>query len=87
MAFVQKMNRTKLASINCLLNIYEAQVSFRIRVRDSAIFEKIGCRCSGVQRLKNYYLYFLYIIYMSLVHKTKKEEGKKHKTKKKIQKK
>ena len=62
MAFVQKMNGTKLASINCLLNIYEAWVCFRIRVqvrvRNSTIFEKVGC---GVQQLKNYYLYFLYM--------------------------
>ena len=34
-------------------------------MQDSAIFEKIGCGCCRVQRLKNYlkyfYLYFLYI--------------------------
>ena len=38
---------------------YEARVRFgtrvrvRVRVRDSAIFEKIGCGCSGTRRLKN----------------------------------
>ena len=57
MAFVLKMNRTKLASINCLLNIYQA------RVRDSVIFEKVGC---GVRQLKNYYLYFLYIFIIKI---------------------
>ena len=39
---------------------YEAQVRFhirvwvRVRVWDSAIFEKVGCGCGGVWRLKNY---------------------------------
>ena len=41
-----------------LLFPYEAWVRFwirvRVRVRDSAIFEKVGCGCGGVQRLKNY---------------------------------
>ena len=51
--------------------IYEARVHFGTRVpvpvlvRDSAIFEKVGCGCGGTRRLKNYlkyfYLYFLYI--------------------------
>ena len=46
---------------------YEARVRFgtRVRVRDSAIFEKVECGCGGTRRLKNYlkyfYLYFLYI--------------------------
>ena len=38
--------------------IYVAQVRFgirvRVRVRDSAIFEKGGCGCGGTRRLKNY---------------------------------
>ena len=35
---------------------YVARVHFgiRVRVRDSAIFEKGGCRCGGTRRLKNY---------------------------------
>ena len=35
---------------------YEAQVRFgtRVRVRDSAIFEKGGCGCARTRRLKNY---------------------------------
>ena len=37
---------------------YEARVRFgtrvRVRVRDSAIFEKVGCGCGGTRRLKNY---------------------------------
>ena len=36
-----------------------------MRVQDSVISEKVGCRCGGVWRLKNYlkyfYLCFLYI--------------------------
>ena len=59
----------------------------QVRVWDLAIFEKV--RCGGTRRLKNYlkyfYLYFLYIFtikillkntLLSLIHKTKKEEGK-----------
>ena len=40
--------------------IYEARVHFGTRVpvpvlvRDSAIFEKVGCGCGGTRRLKNY---------------------------------
>ena len=35
------------------------------KVRDSVIFEKISCKCGGMQRLKNYYKYFyLYILYI-----------------------
>ena len=62
-----------------------------VRVWDLAIFEKVGCRCGRTQRLKNYkkyfYLYFLYIFtikillkntLLSLIHKTKKKEGKIH---------
>ena len=30
------------------------RVRVRMRVRDSAIFEKGGCRCGRTQRLKNY---------------------------------
>ena len=39
-----------------LEEIYVARVRFgtRVRVRDSAIFEKVGCGCSGTRRLKNY---------------------------------
>ena len=35
---------------------YEAWVRFgtRVRVRDSAIFEKGGCGCGRTRRLKNY---------------------------------
>ena len=35
---------------------YVARVRFgiRVRVRDSAIFEKGGCGCGGTRRLKNY---------------------------------
>ena len=35
---------------------YVAWVRFgiRVRVRDSAIFEKGGCGCGGTRRLKNY---------------------------------
>ena len=41
-------------------NSYEVWVRFRIRVpvwirvRDSVIFEKIGCGCGGVRQLKHY---------------------------------
>ena len=77
---------------------YEVQVRFQIRVRDLAIFEKVGCEYSGVRRLNFFFIICIFYIflllkyslkthYMSLVHKTKKEEGKKHKTKKKTQKK
>ena len=43
-----------------LIYTYKARVRFgtraqvRVWVRDSAIFEKIGCGCSGTRRLKNY---------------------------------
>ena len=39
-----------------LEEIYVARVCFRTRVwvRDSAIFEKVGCGCGGTRRLKNY---------------------------------
>ena len=39
-----------------LVKSYEVRVRFgtRVRVRDSAIFEKDGCRCEGTRRLKNY---------------------------------
>ena len=39
-----------------LLKGYVARVRFgtRVRVRDSAIFEKGGCGCGGTRRLKNY---------------------------------
>ena len=30
------------------------RVWVRVRVRDSAIFEKGGCGCGGTRRLKNY---------------------------------
>ena len=37
---------------------YEARVRFgtqvQVRVRDSAIFEKVECGCGGIRRLKNY---------------------------------
>jgi len=35
---------------------YVARVRFgtRVQVRDSVVFEKIGCWCGGTQRLKNY---------------------------------
>ena len=43
-----------------LKRTYEARVRFgtwvrvRVRVRDLAIFEKVGCGCGGTRRLKNY---------------------------------
>ena len=47
---------------------YEARVRFRIqvwvRVRDSAIFEKVGCGCSGERQekiIKNIFIYIFYI--------------------------
>ena len=59
--------------------IYEARVHFGTRVpvpvlvRDSAIFEKVGCGCGGTRRLKNYlkyfYLYFLYIFTIKILLK------------------
>ena len=69
---------------------YVARVRFgiRVRVQDSAIFEKSGCGCSGTRRLKNYlkyfYLYFLYIFtikiflkntYYALIHKKRKKNA------------
>ena len=43
--------------IKCLVS-YVARVRFgirvRVRVQDSAIFEKGGCGCDGTRRLKNY---------------------------------
>ena len=51
-----KYQRTKmLKSGKCVLS-YEVRVRFgtRVRMRDSAIFEKGGCGCGGTQRLKNY---------------------------------
>ena len=69
---------------------YVARVRFgiRVRVRDSAIFEKGECGCSGTRRLKNYlkyfYLYFLYIFtikiflkntYYALIHKKRKKNA------------
>ena len=49
---------------------YEARVRFRIqvwvrvRVRDLAIFEKVGCGCSGERQekiIKNIFIYIFYI--------------------------
>ena len=63
-SFLQQLGIFTLLSS---LTSYEARVCFetRVWVRDSAIFEKIGCRCGGTWQLKNYlkyfYLYFLYI--------------------------
>ena len=69
---------------------YVARVRFgiRVRVRDSAIFEKGGCGCSGTRQLKNYlkyfYLYFLYIFtikiflkntYYALIYKKRKKNA------------
>ena len=50
---------------------YEVQVRFQIRVRDLAIFEKVGCEYSGVRRLNFffYYLYFLYIFTIKIFFK------------------
>ena len=45
-------------SPNSSTSTYEARVRFgtrvRVRVRDSAIFEKGGCGCGRTRRLKNY---------------------------------
>ena len=63
-SFLQQLGIFTLLSS---LTSYEARVCFEtwVWVRDSAIFEKIGCRCGGTWQLKNYlkyfYLYFLYI--------------------------
>ena len=52
-----------ISMVNVMLDkTYVARVRFgiwvrvrvRMRVRDSAIFEKGGCRCGGTRRLKNY---------------------------------
>ena len=44
-----------ISMVNVMLDkTYVARVRFRIRVRDSTIFEKGGCRYGGTQRLKNY---------------------------------
>ena len=59
----------------------------RVQERDSVIFEKVGCECGEIRWLKIYLFIFsiIFIIkiflkthYYALIHKTKKEEGKKH---------
>ena len=70
-ALVIQQHRILVNPMRSLVSVldYEARMHFRIwvlvRVRDSTIFEKVGCGCNGVQRLKNYlkyfYLYFIYI--------------------------
>ena len=59
----------------------------RVQERDSVIFEKVGCECGETRWLKIYLFIFsiIFIIkiflkthYYALIHKTKKEEGKKH---------
>ena len=58
---------TGSAPVNEPVVVYEVGVRFGIwvRVRDLAIFERVGRRCGWTRRLKNYlkyfYLYFLYI--------------------------
>ena len=52
---------------------YVAQVRFgiRVRVRDSAIFEKGGCGCGGTRRLKklkNIFIYIFNILLSILFH-------------------
>ena len=52
---------------------YVARVRFgiRVRVRDSAIFEKGGCGCGGTQRLKklkNIFIYIFNILLSILFH-------------------
>ena len=51
--------------------IYEAQVRFGtwVRVRDLAIFEKVGCGCGGTRRLKIIKNIFIYIFYIFLLLK------------------
>ena len=34
----------------------------RVRVQDSAIFEKGGCGCGGTRRLKNIFIYIFNIL-------------------------
>ena len=52
--------------------IYVARVRFgirvRVRVRDSAIFEKDGCGCGGTQRLKNIFIYIFNILLSIFFH-------------------
>ena len=40
--------------------IYESQVRFRIRMRDSAIFEKVGC--GNYKNSKNIFIYIFNIL-------------------------
>ena len=54
--------------------VYVARVRFgirvrvRVRVRDSAIFEKGGCRCGGTRRLKNIFIYIFNILLSIFFH-------------------
>ena len=52
------------------VGIYVARVRFeiRVRVRDSAIFEKGGCRCGGTRRLKNIFIYIFNILLSIFFH-------------------
>ena len=62
---ISLMSNCVVSSNTKLLHFfYEARVRFgtrvrvwvrvRVQVQDSAIFEKVGCGCSGTRRLKNY---------------------------------
>ena len=54
---ISLMSNCVVSSNTKLLHFfYEARVCFgtRVQVRNSAIFEKVGCGCGGTRRLKNY---------------------------------
>ena len=58
--FTPKNGSTGIPTKRRLVKTYEARVRFgtrvwvQVRVRDSAIFENVGCGCGGTRRLKNY---------------------------------
>ena len=47
---------------------YVARVRVRVRVRDSAIFEKSGCGCGGTRQLKNIFIYIFNILLNIFFH-------------------
>ena len=58
----ENFNYVLTSDFHALVRTYEARVHLgtrvrvrvRVLVRDSAIFEKVGCGCGGTRRLKNY---------------------------------
>ena len=60
-------DKTKLVAYVARVR-FGIQVRVRVRVRDSAIFEKGGCRCGGTRRLKNIFIYIFNILLSIFFH-------------------